>query len=413
MTYIEFFDREAAENLCAALLDRPEHIVFLGDSRKRLEHHAALYRDIFARRGYAPRITCRTVNKNKVEDILAVLRALREEFPGCVFDATGGEDLCLMALGMLYSECGGENISIQRTNLASGTVQRYAGGENWVSRRESPTLTVEENVRMFGGRVIYDSEIPLGTHVWELDVDFAADIKAIWEVCRRDPKAWNRQVKVLETLERQRDGDSDALCSRARVERLLTVLNRPDLDSIVDADILTGLIRCGAVTDFGEADGTLRIAYKNDRVKRCLTKAGLALELRVFLALKEAEHGGVPVYNDVMTGVCIDWDGVLDSELRNNGPQNEIDVLAMRGMVPVFISCKNGMVETEELYKFSSVAESFGGKYARKVLIVNGLDTDTAFGRAFLGRAEELSVRVVTDFPSRSKEDILRLVKNF
>ena len=35
---------------------------------------------------------------------------------------------------------------------------------------------------------------------------------------------------------------------------------------------------------------------------------------------------------------------------------NEIDVMMMHGMQPVFISCKNGSVETEELYKLLKTA---------------------------------------------------------
>ena len=413
VTYIEFLVKNAVDNICASLMDRPERVVFLGDNRKQLERNVALYRDVFARRGYEPELIWRTVNKNRAEDVLAELRRMREMYPGCVFDATGGEDLYLVALGMLYGECGGTDISIQRANINSGTFQRYAGENKWVSTRGMPSLSVEEHAAVFGGRVVYEGEVPLGTQVWDMSGEFTADVKGIWQICRENTRQWNQQIKVLETIERHRDGESGMLTSDVSVDVLLAALNRPSLDSVIHTDILAGLIRGGFIEEFSERDGMLRVTYKDLQVKRCLTKAGQALELRVFLAMREATgEAREPVYNDAMTGVCIDWDGRVPEE-GSNGPQNEIDVLAMRGVIPVFVSCKNGMVEVDELYKLYSVAENFGGKYARKILIVNGLDPDSDFGRYFSQRAEELSVRVITDFPERTEEELLRLVKSF
>lgn len=50
--------------------------------------------------------------------------------------------------------------------------------------------------------------------------------------------------------------------------------------------------------------------FKNKQIKRVLTKAGTILELKTFLLAKTiTEQDGSPRYNDVMTGVFIDWDG--------------------------------------------------------------------------------------------------------
>ena len=47
----------------------------------------------------------------------------------------------------------------------------------------------------------------------------------------------------------------------------------------------------------------------------------------------------------------------------------------MKGLRPVFISCKNGKFDDEELFKFSTVSEQFGGKYVKKALVTNYLSS--------------------------------------
>jgi len=77
----------------------------------------------------------------------------------------------------------------------------------------------------------------------------------------------------------------------------------------------------------------------------------------------------------------------------------------------VFVSCKNGIVENEELYKLNSVAQYFGGRYAKKVLVAPAL--------RYLGseqlikeRAGELDIRVVDEL-SDNWEKLCRTVGSF
>ena len=96
--------------------------------------------------------------------------------------------------------------------------------------------------------------------------------------------------------------------------------------------------------------------------------------MKVFLAALEAqENDGTKTYNDVMNGVYIDWDGDISTDQNGYDTENEIDVIMMHGMVPVFVSCKNGYVDKDELYKLNAVATRFGGKYAKKVLVATSL----------------------------------------
>ena len=128
-----------------------------------------------------------------------------------------------------------------------------------------------------------------------------------------------------------------------------------------------GLIRSLVMQD------TISFVIKNEQVKQCLSIAGQVLELAVAKTMRSIkDKNGAPLYHNVKVGVVIDWDGAEeDEEYRTI---NEIDVIAMKGSIPLFISCKNGDFDANELYKLNTVAERFGRKYSKKVLISTELD---------------------------------------
>ena len=146
-------------------------------------------------------------------------------------------------------------------------------------------------------------------------------------------------------------------------------------------------------------------------MKRCLTKSGQVLELIIYLAACEArEKNGNPTYNDVMTGVLIDWDGDIHNSNVQGDAENEVDVIMMRGMVPVFVSCKNGNVAVDELYKLQSVANNFGGKYAKKVLIAPRIERNIN-ELVLRERCKEMQINLIDDIENWSEDKLFKTVK--
>ena len=112
--------------------------------------------------------------------------------------------------------------------------------------------------------------------------------------------------------------------------------------------------------------------------------------------MNSKDENGESTYNDVQTGVLIDWDNVLHPEAQRVDVENEIDVIMMHGMLPVFVSCKNGDVQIEELYKLNTVATRFGGKYSKKVLIAPSLfERDGT--ESFRNRCREMNILLIDD----------------
>jgi hypothetical protein len=175
------------------------------------------------------------------------------------------------------------------------------------------------------------------------------------------------------------------------------------------------LRKAGLLTRFHDDDTTLTVSFKNPQVMRCLTKAGQALEMKVFVAAKQAmDKDDIPVYNDALNGVLIDWDGEFHDEETEEiyDTENEIDVLLMHDVIPVFVSCKNGYVTSDELYKLNSVAERFGGQYAKKVLVATSIDAMGVAGEYLRQRAKDMEIRLIENVQELDDEELTRVIKN-
>ena len=198
--------------------------------------------------------------------------------------------------------------------------------------------------------------------------------------------------------------DKGYLASKASGADKLKQLNAflDELDSI------------GAVKDLVRTENEISYRYKDLRLRNCLRKEGTVLELTTLIASSELmDRSGERLYNDAMNGVVIDWDGVLHSHGQDTSDvENEIDVFLMKGLVPILISCKNGMTDTDELYKLQTVANRFGGGYAKKVLITTCLRKNERRLESLKQRAKEMKIRLIENVHSMSFEEFKNKLKN-
>ena len=414
MTYVEFFDKPPSENICACLTDIPERVIFIGDDRKQMERHIANYDKILSARGYNIEISYRSVSKSNLGFAVRVISEIVEAYDDCVFDITGGQEILLLALGMVCERYKDKNIQVHKINLRHGTVHDCDKDGNTIYKTPL-ALSVEENVRLFGGEVIYCDVDGENTYKWELTPDFLKDVELVWSICKRDVREWNAQLGVFMAIEKIGRVSEDGLttvASRIDVENWLE--NRGNLKRI--ADVLEPLLFTGLLTRYDDKDkSTITISYKNSQVKRCLIKAGQALEMKIFTVAKTlAEKDGSPVYTDALNGVVIDWDGDIhdDCERGAYDTENEIDVFLMHGVVPVFVSCKNGYLSNDELYKLNTVAERFGGEYAKKVLVANAIDEMKENGKHLLQRAADMGIIVIKNIQDMDDTELAKKLRN-
>lgn len=179
--------------------------------------------------------------------------------------------------------------------------------------------------------------------------------------------------------------------------------------------IIGYLLRYGLLTFFNDDDeDKIIVSYKNEQVKKCLTKAGQALEMKVYVTAKGLrDKNGELLYNDALNGVVIDWDGEFHDEKTESqyDTENEIDVLLMHGVIPVFISCKNGIVTSDELYKLDAVAKRFGAHYSKKVLVATALDTLGEAGKYLRQRADDMGIRIIENVQDMDDDELANKFK--
>ncbi len=242
--------------------------------------------------------------------------------------------------------------------------------------------------------------------------EFIADIANMWDICKEDVRQWNTQIGVFAAAEVCRVESDNPLITEAAISEVKAQLDSLGAKYLIDFSLLSSLNNAGLIAYHFDSE-LMTVAYKNEQVKRCLTKAGQALEMKVFSIMRGIEDvPGVPLY-DVMNGVFIDWDGRVHSqEEAGCDTENEIDVIAMKGVVPVFISCKNGYISTDELYKLKSVAERFGGEYSRKILIATAIDDAKEHDRHFRQRATDMNIRIIDNFVKMSDKEMEKALKN-
>ncbi len=363
MTIIEFFDENSIENISGALICRPERVVFVGDRRKPIEKSMAVYRDVLEQKRIKTELVYKAVNKNVLTETVKALEDIMVSYENCVFDISGGEELYLVALGVLMERYGNA-VQCHRFNYKNERLYDIDADGNICGMADAE-ISVSDNVRIYGG--IITGSFDSGA----FSPEFQNDLENMWEICRRDARAWNTHAGSLGAV-LERLGGVNGLIVSFEKKKAEALLEGTRVKYAFINKIMFDLQKCGLIRAL-EVGDTVSFAFKDQRVKKCMTVAGQVLELIVTSRMRLLKNkSGERLYSDIRTGVIIDWDG--DDETDETRTVNEIDVFAMQGMTPIFISCKNGDFDMEELYKLNTVAERFGGKYARKVLVTTEMD---------------------------------------
>ena len=413
MTIVEFFDGVSIDNMASCLAIRPEKIIFIGENKPMKKQEEAYLRFINSH-SIKVEFDFKPINKNSVEQIVSALTEIVEEEENCAFDLTGGEDLVLVAMGIVFERYRNTNkIQMHRFNIRTGMIYD-CDSDGQLPNVEQPMLTVKDNIMLYGGTIVsYNGE--KGTYDWTFDDDFESDLKNMWDICKVNPGLWNSQIGTFSFIaesNRLENGELDVCANRTHVEELMK--NQKYKFTWVPG-IVKAFSKRGLITDVVDSADVISFSFKNEQIKLCLTKEGTLLELMVLLYAKLAkEKDGKPKFDDAVNGAYIDWDSTIhDVTDDEKDTENEIDVILMKGLVPIFISCKNGYVDETELYKLNTVAERFGGPNAQKVLIATYFGKSTVEGhKYFAQRAKDMKIQLIENVHELSDEAFAKKIKN-
>ena len=366
MTLIECFDESALENFAACLLLEADKLILLGDS-PHMGTAAQRYRAVLKKRNKRISVELKETGGKDLGEIADLLREVVLSEDKCVIDMNGGDEMTLMAVGAMLAGLDDrqkKKVSVQRFNPETGIVLD-CDGDGVVMQCRPAALTVSELISLYGGTV-YPSPRQPDEKMTSRDLD------ALWKYMAQSPTKWNRTLSALAEFEKR------SLCvSEGRMEIFLMLdylrYEIPDFKTkeALVRDLLKELSENGMIRD-NSNDDKLEYTYKDPLARYCTEKVGNLLEIKTLLEARAQKENGAPKFQDCQVGVSIDWDGKVNTN-RYAPPEtrNEIDLILTQGLRPLFISCKNGQIPEEELYKLHTVATRFGGPNVRKMLIVS------------------------------------------
>lgn len=398
MTLIECFSGAPVDNISACLHLKPSKLIFLG-KQAEMETTVQRYRDLLTRREMDTVIELVDADPGEMWSLIPTLRNLLSQQKNCVIDLTNGDEPVILAVGAALAgleKFQRSRISVQKYDAASRS-WKDCDGDGWVVPGSPITFTVAELIALHGGTIFETGFIPQPHYAPEF-------LQPLWEYSCRDAKGWNRAITVMTEFESKAD-------SRTQVFLMLPLISG-SMHSFEDKlrqmrALLYDLQECGVVVDESNVN-CLQYTYSDPLLRHCTYRQGNLLEAKAFLEARSIrDDQGQPYFQDCQSGVIIDWDGILyDPDDWIPETRNEVDLLLTRNGIPLFVSCKHGNVDEDELYKLCAVAERFGGPYARKMLIATDLDRKSAASeKAFLLRAREMGVYAVTNAAKLTGEE--------
>ena len=171
MIVVEFFDKNAIENMLSAMLCQPEKVLFVGNSKKQMDTKLEVYREVLKTRCLENVVLDSIgLDQNNLAHIIEVLSGIVEQTDLCVFNLDGGEDLYLVAVGAV-AERYGSRVQMHRFNVRNNTIVDCDADGN--DQLLMPIrVGIEENVRIYGGRVIFEEERRGTTPRWVMNEEF-------------------------------------------------------------------------------------------------------------------------------------------------------------------------------------------------------------------------------------------------
>ncbi len=374
---IEFFSDDALENIATSLSYNIDKLVFVGyadqmaTARKR--NLSGLLKNVLN----IHNVEYIEVEENNLNDITYKLSSVveKEQAAGnsCYFNLTGGDDLILVAAGIVAAQT---NVPMHQLDLYDGSLSEYVIEEG-CSRlssilRDEPIILSLPNYMKFRGTCInYRMKKSFKTQLD--DSQFVADIKNLWQICKKYGKQWNVYGKFF-----RNNADTP-------IDQLVYSPFGPTDNTSRVHGLLKELEQVGAISRLRRDEGCFRFKYKSQDIKDCLCDSGSILELYTYLTAMECDF-----FDSCDIGVHLDWDGIINGWLPD--VVNEVDVLLMKDNIPTFISCKNGRVDKDALYELDTVTRKFGGKYALKVIISPQSNDET-----LSERAREMGIDLIDD----------------
>jgi len=369
-TLIELYDDRAIENILAPDMFRPQRIIYLcpgeiAQDRSRQEK----LKDFFKRRGWNPELIFMEASLFKADRILRQLLTIGEKYPDCALDVTGGSDAALFAAGMFTAQTGVPAFTYSRKKNRFYDISGAAFADNLLCNL---AYSVEEFFLMAGGTLLpgrVDNAV-LSKYLSDFDPFFDCFLQF-----RRD---WTDIISYIQRVSPSEYGQVPPLSIQGKY----TVKGDHGSRNSANEAALQELERIDYIRDLKIVRGeSVSFRFRDLNTRAWLRDVGSVLELYTYKACIDTG-----IFNDVISSAVVRWDDVLG----HGSVSNEIDVMAARGVIPLFISCKACDIKTEALNELAILRDRFGGKGAKAAIV-----TTEPCNAAARHRAAQLGIAVI------------------
>ena len=369
-TLIELYDERAIENILAPDMFHPQRIVYLcpgevAQDRTRQEK----LRAFFQRRGWDPELIFVETSLFKADRILRQLCAIGAKYPDCALDVTGGSDAALFAAGMFAAQKGVPAFTYSRKKNRFYDISGADFADNLPC---GLTYSIEDFFLMAGGTLLPGR---VDNHILS---QYLGDFNSFFSCFLQFRRAWSDIVSYIQRVSPGEYGQTPPLSIRGGY----TVKGDHGSQNTANEAALHALAQIGFLQDLHIVPGeTVAFRFRDWNIRTWLRDVGSALELYAYKACLDSG-----IFHDVISSAVVRWDDVLG----HGSVSNEIDVMAARGVIPLFLSCKACDVKTEALNELAILRDRFGGKGAKAAIV-----TTEPCHAAARHRAAQLGIAVI------------------
>ena len=383
-TLIELYDERAIENILAPDMFRPKRIIYLcpaeiAQSRSRQDKMRAF----FLHRGWEPELIFQETSMFKADNILCQLLSISRKYPDCALDVTGGSDAALFAAGMFAAQTGAPAFTYSRKRNRFYDIS----GADFADNLDCTlSYSVEDFFLMAGGTLLpgrVDNGI-LAKYLPDFDPFFACYLRY-----RRE---WTDIISYIQRISPAEHGKTPPLA----VQGKYTVKGDRGSRNSANEAALRDFADIGLIGELSIVTGeSVSFRFRDANVRAWLRDVGSVLELYAYKACMDAD-----IFNDVISSAVVRWDDTVG----HGSVSNEIDVMAARGVIPLFLSCKTCDINTEALNELAILRDRFGGKGAKAAIV-----STEPCNAAARHRAAQLGIAVIDLEELRENRMVQRL----
>lgn len=375
-TLIELYDERPLENVLSGIIFRPERVVFI--AQKLSDKDKADLRSYFAHRGLHPELVFLSADPYSSQDVYNVLRSAVEKYPDCALDIAGGTDNALFAAGRISAE---KDLPVFTYSRRQNRFYSISNAPFAQKLECNLSFTVEDFFLMAGGSM---RQGRVDNSVLEKYLPW---VDGFFELYMRFTREWGSIVTYFQRASQQPKDQPISL----EVNADYSVKGDHGRRINANERALREFEKLGFISDLSiESGKTVSFRFMDSQVRTWLRDVGSVLELYTYKLC--VDQG---IFNDVHTSVVVDW----ESNVRRDSVTNEIDVMCVRGITPMFISCKTCEVDTQALNELAILRDRFGGQGAKAAIV-----TTKRSAAVTRNRAAELGITVIDqdDLKSRS-----------